>query len=974
MAAQTPTTGSVSGVVRDELGQPLRDARVVLSEPLTGFERAVETGRDGRFEFNLLFPGSYDVLAERLWSQPVLVRGIPVRTARVYQVPIRLAAATPPVETVAVVDYDAGLFIRQRPELSRAGAAWWFSALELDRLPDATRQITELGRFSSSSSAALETEGLPSGLSGIVIDGVPFMPALHPDLAVPTQPSAVFPRSMVGQAELLTNGLDVEWSEFPGGILSGYTRRGTKSITARLYGDWSGQGVVQSDDFNPDGMGHTMLRGGFMISGPVRRDTTEFVIGGEVRRVETPIPSPWASTGLDSALVATASDSFAVDLGQYVGSQRRDIDIGSVFGRFDGRFSDGVSVNVRGSAGIFKARNPDLGAPYTPGIGSTVEGNDISGAVTITGTLGASSGVEIRTGVEISSRDFVAGSLPGTAFLPAPIAFGADPTLPGQFERIGFRGSGALHFRLGQHRMKFGSWGKVASFDHTYDHGRLGVFLFGGVDEFARREGVFVQSVGALPVARFGSSSVGGFFQDVWTIAPGVILSGGIRVEGESLPQDDVRLNEEWMELTGLRTTDLPSSILKVSPRVALTIGNPRIWQAHAEFGMYDGEASPGVLAEAVRRTGPTEVRRGVGPLGRWPGTPDSVAAPVMGPALAMLGPEYQSPRTTRASLGITGSLHRNMRYSLAAVYRHTDFLPRRADLNLVASPLRQDQHDRPIYGTLEQQGELLAATPGSNRRFSGFDLVSAINPDGWSDYWGVTLRVERRMTGWLSGTVSYTYSSTKDNWLSGNGGGPSGQLNPFPHGLGGHDWAEGRSDFDVPHRVVAGVDLDLGPIRIAGFYRFRSGIPFTPGFRNGVDANGDGSFNNDPAYVDDRIAGVSDLFGTWDCLRGQVGRFAARNACRGSGAHTLDVRLTAPFRLAGYPFQVTIDGLNIFDAGLPVLDRALYHVDRNGTLQIDPVSGRVRVPLTVNPEFGRPIIRRTTGRRLRVGMRVGYE
>jgi hypothetical protein len=898
VAAQTPTTGSVRGVVRDELGQALRDTRVVLTEPSTGFERAVETGRDGRFEFNLLFPGSYDLLAERLWSQPVLIRGIPVRTARVYQVPIQLAAATPPVVEVKVVEYLTGPFATNRPELSRAGASWWLSDLELKRLPDETRQITELGRFSSSSSAALETEGLPSRLSGIVIDGVPFVPADHPDLAIPMRPSVAFPRNTMSQAELLTNGLDVEWSEFPGGILSGYTERGTKRLAARVYGDWSGQWVAQSDDFNPDAVGHNMIRGGFLITGPVRPDTTEFVIGAEVRRVEAPMPRSWANTGLDSALLAIAGDSFTVDLAQYLRSQRHDIDIGSLFGRFDGRFSDGVGVNVRGSAGLFKSRNPDLGASHIPGIGSVVEGNDISGAVTLTGRLGASSGVEIRTGIEISSRDFMAGKSPATALVAGPIAFGADPALPGQFERIGFRGSGALHFRLGQHRMKLGSTAKVASFDQTYNYNRNGVFLFGGVDEFARLEGVFVQSVGPLPVARFGSSSMGGFFQDVWTVTPGVVLTGGIRIEGEFLPQNEVRLNEEWEELTGVRTTDLPSSIVKVSPRVGLTVGTPRTWQAHAEFGVYDGEASPGVLAEAVTRTGPVEMRRGVGQLGQWPGTPDSVAAPVMGPALAILGPEYRAPRTTRASLGITGSWDLNTRYSVAAVYRHTDFLPRRADLNLVATPLRHDQHDRPIYGFLEQQGALLAAAPGSNRRFPDFDLVSAINPDGWSDYWGITVQVERRMAGRISGTVSYTYSSTKDNWLSGNGGGPSIQLSPFPEDLGGHDWTEGRSDFDVPHRVVAGLELDLGLVRFTGFYRFRSGMPFTPGFRTGVDVNGDGSFDNDPAFVDDGIVGVSDLFGRWDCLRGQVGRFAARNACRGKGVHTLDARLAVPLPL----------------------------------------------------------------------------
>ena len=242
------------------------------------------------------------------------------------------------------------------------------------------------------------------------------------------------------------------------------------------------------------------------------------------------------------------------------------------------------------------------------------------------------------------------------------------------------------------------------------------------------------------------------------------------------------------------------------------------------------------------------------------------------------------------------------------------------------------------------------------------------------SDYWGLTVEIERRLGGLISGAVGYTYSVTEDNWLGNLAGGPAAQLNPFPYGLGGHDWAEGRSDFDVPHRVTAGVELDLLLLRIAGFYRFRSGVPFTPGFRGGVDVNGDGAFGNDPAFVDDRVAGVSELFGKWDCLRGQVGRFAARNACRGPGVQTLDVRIAVPLQLLGSPVQMVVDGLNLLDSDIPILDHALFLVDRDATLSTDPATGRVSLPLVTNPNFGRKVGRRTTGRRLRVGVRIGYE
>src|SRR6185437_7031470 len=111
--------------------------------------------------------------------------------------------------------------------------------------------------------------------------------------------------------------------------------------------------------------------------------------------------------------------------------------------------------------------------------------------------------------------------------------------------------------------------------------------------------------------------------------------------------------------------------------------------------------------------------------------------------------------------------------------------------------PSGTDQYGRPIYGALVQSGGLLAAQPGSNRRFAGFDLVSALNPDGFSDYYGLTVDLERSV-GDVRLIASYTYSQTTDNWISGlySAGDPAGQLNPFPGGVGRRGLVEGDFGF----------------------------------------------------------------------------------------------------------------------------------------------------------------------------------
>jgi hypothetical protein len=333
-----------------------------------------------------------------------------------------------------------------------------------------------------------------------------------------------------------------------------------------------------------------------------------------------------------------------------------------------------------------------------------------------------------------------------------------------------------------------------------------------------------------------------------------------------------------------------------------------------------------------------------------------------------------RSPRSTRVQAALSGSLGRTTTLHLGGAYRRTEFLVRRRDLNLSIGTSGADQYGRPVYGTLVQMGGALLPQPGTNRRFSEFDEVLALDFDGFSNYVGLTARLEQRAGRFLTFSAGYTFSHTTDNWMGARDGRPGAMLNPFPDSLAGVDWTEGRSDFDVPHRLLLGAEFALRSVRIAGFFRHESGQPFTPGFREGVDANGDGSYRNDPAAVDESVPGVSDLVGAWACLRQQVGRaFVERNSCRGPSQRTLDLRLSFGPLQIGYPVELVIDALNLLETNLVDVDRALYLVDPAQATTIDPQTGAVTVPLVGNGDFGRPVVRRGPGRLLRLGLRVNY-
>src|SRR5690606_7206278 len=186
-----------------------------------------------------------------------------------------------------------------------------------------------------------------------------------------------------------------------------------------------------------------------------------------------------------------------------------------------------------------------------------------------------------------------------------------------------------------------------------------------------------------------------------------------------------------------------------------------------------------------------------------------------------------------------------------------------------------------------------------------------------------------------------------------------------------------GVSDFDAPHRLVlageAVLPVTLRP-RVAALFRFQSGTPFTPGFRDGVDINADGSGRNDPAFIDESIPGTSDIVSQWSCLRSQVGRFAERNSCRGDDIRTLDLRVTLDLvSNERYFAQLVLDGLDLLGSERGIIDRALYLVDPAADLRVSGDGQSITVPLVANPNFGELLTRFAPQRQFRLGLRVSY-
>ncbi|MCH7876563.1 MAG: TonB-dependent receptor, partial [Gemmatimonadetes bacterium] len=665
--------------MHDTAGAPIAGARVMLTDALSDEERVGAAAADGSFRFGMLPPGAYTLWVEELGFLPRRILGLSVRRGREVRVPVELMPIDPPVMRIDTALSDGPVL--ENDPLSRS-----FAHLELVGLPDAARDLAQLTSFAAWAGDALEIAGLPGWASGVVVNGLPFRGIRHPFLDDPTR-LALFPLSAFDRVALLRDDPDVEWSGFGGGWLLADQRRAPPRIEVSLFGDWTGDALASSARFAQDVPSFRTVRGGVRIGGPILADTAHFVVGAEATRIRTPRARPWRGSGLDEALIASA-DSLGVELSSLLGTQVEETDLVSVFGRFDWRLGRAQAVSVQANVASVAGQGLNAGPDATWSPRTSVDGTDVNVTVSLTSDWGAVAN-ELRVGFERAGRDYGADTLPATRFVAAGLGFGNDVRFPARFERSGLRVRETFHVRVANHRMKIGVEVDLTSFDQSFASGTAGEYVFSGVSGLDARRGVFTQAVGPRPVASFSRQSIGGFMQDHWTVAPGFDFRVGLRYDVELVPLDEIPPNAEWFERTGLSNDSLDGSRGKVSSRAGFTwdVGETGRWIVTAGAGIYYDFIDPALLGELLSHTGRIEVRRGVGDLTSWPASPPDAAAPIIGPRLTLIAPGLEPPRSGKASFGVTRAFGRSTAFHVSTSFRHTDFLPRRRDLNLLPSP-----------------------------------------------------------------------------------------------------------------------------------------------------------------------------------------------------------------------------------------------------------------------------------------------
>lgn len=234
--AQSPTTGQITGVVKDPSGAVVGGARVILTSA-AGVQRDSTSDAAGHFTFAVLPPGAYKLEVEKTGFGKANVEGAVVRITETTSLEIHLAVA----EQKAVVDVMAEPALVETENAARGTV---IQQDQIRQLPLPTRNFQQLLTLTPGTSGPVQNSSeLGRGAAPIYVDGNratsnsvlingtdanSIGTGSTPNLAVPATDS-------LQEFIVQTSQYDASQGRVAGGIIAAVTKSGTNDFHGNLY-------------------------------------------------------------------------------------------------------------------------------------------------------------------------------------------------------------------------------------------------------------------------------------------------------------------------------------------------------------------------------------------------------------------------------------------------------------------------------------------------------------------------------------------------------------------------------------------------------------------------------------------------------------------------------------------------------------------------------------------------------------------
>ncbi|HEX8273425.1 MAG TPA: carboxypeptidase regulatory-like domain-containing protein [Longimicrobiaceae bacterium] len=963
--AQGATTGSIRGQVTTAEGRPLAGAQVTATNTETGLRRAAAAGEDGRYSILLLPSGPYTVRVQGLGHSPA-TQAVRVSTGQAATVDVRLAAEAVTLEGITVSGE------RARVDVTQGGVAQRVGQEQLENLPVAGRDFTDFLNLSPlvspqpqvGTGGQFSIGGARTSGTNIQIDGADANNIFFGENRGSSRTPFTFSLESVREFQLITNGYDVEYGNYQGGVMNAITRGGTNRFEGSAFYFRRDESLTGDDFFGRAPADYSTQQFGASAAGPVVRDRLHFFLSADGQRRNQPFfAGDPAVAGLDAALVGQFFDVLRTRYGvadpeSYYGRFEQEQNNLALFGRVDWTASDRHRLTLRQSYSDFEQTNDRIGTREAFTSGGPFKDKVLTTVAELNSDFGGNAFNTLR--FQYSDEERPREANPDGGYLPQlsvtlgtgqSIAFGGDGVLfRNRLDERKLQLIDNFTLRRGAHTFKVGSNNILSSTANTFWLNGNGSFTFDSLGAF--RRGVpsrYTRSQRAcpvplttnaqgeqvvcpeydVPVAAFDVLEWSLYAQDEWQMTDRLVATAGVRWGGTGFRDQPERLAELETSF-GVETGVVPD-FRGISPRLSFAYnlgGGEQV--VRGGVGYLIGRA-PAVLAGNVFQT--EELFRQLTCTGAgvptvdvpaWLAAPGGQANPsacrgtagTQGPPeFAVFSDDFELPSTLKANLGYEGVLPTGTRFAADVIYSDTRNNFTVQDINLNARQFTlASEAGRPVF-VLPARVNVRGATQANRTRFTAFDRVYLNGSEGEARAWNLNLELEHRFGRGIEAGLRYGFNRASDNGSfscctsnEGLSNAPtSGDPNVYgdPGDRDAGNWA--ASDFERRHVIVANF-LVRAPwgFRVNGIFRSQSGTPWTPTVDG--DVNGDGLTFNDRAMVsrDLQFSTAADrqkfeqLLDEFPCLADQEGRIARRNSCRNPWWNSLDMRISKDVRTFG--------------------------------------------------------------------------
>lgn len=870
------TNAVVSGTVSSTDGERLLGANVVLRNTSTGQQFGMQSGTDGRFQFNQVPLGGPYVLEVRFVGfGAVERRGFEVNLGDQIRFDIELDEAVQELESIVVRPDDT---IIQRA--SPLGATTRLSNQDLQSLPAASRSFQELASLSplSGVGSSISIGGSRPSSTGITLDGANQRFMMNGGLISEITVSM----EAIREYDVSSNNYNVLEGRQGGGSINVITNAGTNETRGSLFFYNRNESLAASENYLGQPLtDFNINQYGFSVGGPVIEDRLHYFVamdfenrsepfsvidlgGGEFERREQ------ISTENMDRMLNILGDQYGVDLNnQQVGRFNRSPLNRTIFARFDWQISDRHTLTSRNN--------------FLWGESEAVVGGDAAsireavGDITIASNsnlLALRSNFENLTNTLSVQYQRTQRNFPALAFAPRGFVnvqseledgtqvnrnfqFGGNRIAPEEQGEQQLQIVNQSYLRADQYLFTFG-FDNLITFTNTLNTNEQGgLFRFASLDDLENRNPFQYQRLAPVnpdgryaPRLRQTAFDLAAFAQVEFQPLPHVDLLAGIRWDG-TLFTTRPEANPDVEEAFGRRTDQIARDLNNFQPRLQLTwdVGGRQRSFLRAGGGAYSANIVHWAQLSNMLQTG--TVLQEVNLTGSDVPTPDYESyrndpSTVPGADLAdggipyinLVGADFRSPTTWKANIAYRQFFLNRFWAGINLYGSRTvnNYVYRDLNLNNEFAFTLANEQNRGVYAPVDEiqmfNGGVIEYPIQQESVSQNPEFGRVLELNGESDIWQRGLILEAGMNLSRGGNISFSYTlnQTEDNNSYNCCIARTSTINWVVDDPNDFSNLRGGSNDDFRHKVVVyGSSPEIYGFRLSARYVGQSGNPWTP-------------------------------------------------------------------------------------------------------------------------------------------------